>query len=304
MSTDFPTSSNSSPPGSAGQKSALAVMAELASGLDYPESPFWSVQDDCVYLVEWTGDRVSRFKAGGIERVFETGTGSGPCSVCQDSRGNFWVCLYSACQLVKYSLQGKILAAYDQHNGVKFKGPNDLCLDSAGGLYFTDSGDFVDDWISGSSAGKVFYLNCSGELKLAATEICYSNGVAISGDGSRLYVNEHRRNRVLVFDILGEGNLSESRVFCQLDDRCLLEPELAYELGPDGMCIDGNGNIWVAHFGGGKIVAIDPHGQILHKISLPRGRRPTNMIRCPGDNTLYITEAELGLLYQLALDNL
>lgn len=280
------------------------MMQELAVGLGYPESPYWSFQDECLYLVEWTRDCVSRLGVGGVDVFFETGATTGPSGICQDYQGNFWVCLYSACQLAKYNSHGEILAAYDRHAGEKFKGPNDLCLDSAGGLYFTDSGNWTDDWISGRPAGSVFYLSHLNELSLVTREICYSNGIAISNDGRHLYVCEHRQNRVLAFDIFGVGKLSPARVFCQLDDKYLLEPELAYELGPDGMCIDGEGNIWVAHFGGGKIVAIDPRGEILHEIHLPRGRRPTNLIRCPDTNTLYITEAELGILYCLALDNL
>jgi len=283
------------------QKKFLGTITELVAGLDYPEAPYWSGRDACLYFVEWTGNRISCLKNGGVTAVFETGTGSGPCGVRQDSQGNFWVCLYSACQLIKYNPDGIPLVVYDQFEGQKFKGPNDLCLDLTGGVYFTDSGNMTDHWISGNPAGSVFYLNKHGDLHLAATGICYPNGIVLSRDEKWLYVNEHRRNRVLSYKILGMGELSEPQVLIQLDDECSLEPEYAYELGPDGMCMDNEGNLWVAHFGGGKIIVINPGGRIKTKIPLPRGRRPTNLSYRADTNTFYITEAELGMLYQIEM---
>jgi len=282
----------------------LPLFEEIAKGLAYPEGPFWSEQDQCLYFVEWTEDRVCRWQDGQVETIFSTEKGSGPCGLCQDGAGNFWICLYSAGQLVKYTRDGKILQSFRQSGESPFKGPNDLVLDHHGGVYFTDSGDFGEDWVSGRPAGAVYYLNPQSLLHRVAVGICYANGISLSKDSSRLWVNEHRKNQVLEISIFGEGKYSSPVILSQLDNNCLLKPESSFELGPDGMCLDGQNRLWLAHHGGGKIICINQSGETLYHLRLPRGRRPTNIAWHSQNNTLYITEAEIGLLYRLNLDNL
>jgi sugar lactone lactonase YvrE len=93
-------------------------------------------------------------------------------------------------------------------------------------------------------------------------------------------------------------------VFAGLDDDCLLAEDEQYELGPDGNCCDSQGNVWVAHYGSGKVVGFDSDGRLLTKIRLPQGRRPTNVAMTPDSRMLYVTESEAGLLYRAAFDDL
>lgn len=281
-----------------------ALFEELAQGLAYPEGACWSELDQCLYFVEWTGDRVCRLHNGQVEAVFYTPKGSGPCGLCQDQQGDFWLCLYSACQLVHYNRNGRPLHVYDRHAETVFSGPNDLVMDAQGGLYFTDSGNFEQDWITGRAAGVVYYLDSAGEMHRVASGICYANGIALSSDGKRLFVNEHRQNRVLVYPVASDGSLGASKLLARLDKDSLLEAELAFELGPDGMCLDGRGRVWLAHFGGGKLIGLNLAAREMVRVQLPRGRRPTNLAWQPQQDCLYITEAELGLLYRCHLQQL
>jgi sugar lactone lactonase YvrE len=93
----------------------------------------------------------------------------------------------------------------------------------------------------------------------------------------------------------------ERTIFYVYDSESWLEPELAFELGPDGACLDCDGFFWAAHYGGGKLVQVGPDGRQLHCVHLPRGRKPTNLACCPTKRLLYVTEAEFGLLYQIDL---
>jgi gluconolactonase len=238
------------------------------------------------------------------EVLFKTEPGGGPSGLRQDEAGRFWVCLYSGRKLVQFSSTGAILREIDSFGGIPFKGPNDLTLDSGGGVYFTDGGDFEDDWRTGRPAGKVYYLNPSGELTLADTEICFPNGIACSKDRKTLFVNEHRNNRTLKYDIQQNGTLSGKTIFYVLDTESLLDPDTTFELGPDGMCLDRGGCLWIAHYGGGKLVHIGPDGSLLGAIHLPQGVKPTNAVLHPDESALYVTEAELGLLYRIDLRQL
>ena len=96
-------------------------------------------------------------------------------------------------------------------------------------------------------------------------------------------------------------SVSQKSVLYPFDQTCLLEAESAFELGPDGLCVDSAGDLWVAHYGGGKLVQISPAGEVLNTFSLPRGRRPTNVAFHAEQQTLYVTEAEFGLLYRVKI---
>ena len=210
----------------------------LLEGLRFPEGAFWSSHDGCLYFVEWTGDAVWMWRDGGATALFETPPGAGPCGLTQDHDGNFWVCLYSARQLAKLGPAGQVLRVIDGYRGERFKGPNDLVVDQASGVYFTDSGDFENDWATGRAVGAIYYLAPTGTLRQVDAGLCFPNGIALSGDGQTLWVNEHRKNRLLAYDVHPDGRLDQRRVFYTLSSESLLPPEFSYELGPDGMCRD------------------------------------------------------------------
>ncbi|KNC34808.1 hypothetical protein FF38_00836 [Lucilia cuprina] len=76
---------------------------------------------------------------------------------------------------------------------------------------------------------------------------------------------------------------------------------------PDGLVIDKDGNLWTALMGHGKVLKLDPNGNILQEVIVP-----TPDVTCPawGDannSTLYITTAsfaskEGGHVYKLKTD--
>lgn len=272
----------------------------LAQGLDFPESPYWSEKDGCLYFVEWQGNRLLRWKDDRLESVFATPPGSGPSGLGQDADGNFWLTLYDAGEVACYSPAGRRISSIDGYQGQRFRGACDLVMDPGGGLYFTDSGDFEEDWRSGRPLGSVYALGAAGALTRLAGNLCFPNGIALSPDRQTLYVAEHRQNRVRRY-ALGAGSVGEGDVFFRLDDACLLEPEAAFELGPDGMCVDAAGKLWVAHYGGGKLLCFDTQGNLVRTVRLAQGRRPTNVVYRADARCLYITEAEWGRLYRLRL---
>ncbi len=270
----------------------------IAEDLAFPEGALWSPRDSCLYLVEWLGDRVRALRGGRLDTLFATPPGSGPSGLAQDSAGNFWVCLYTGLQLAQFSPTGEVLQTVGDFQGMPFRGPSDLVTEAEGGVYFTDGGNFADDWASGRPAGAIYHLTARGDLRLVDRNLCYPNGLAVSPGGQNLLVNEHRQNRTRKYRILADGTWASEGIFHTFDDVCLLEPEAAFELGPDGMGLDESGRVWVAHYGGGKVVCLNPDGQVARTLLLPEGRKPTNVAYHPGEKALYVTEAELGLLYR------
>ena len=78
-------------------------------------------------------------------------------------------------RLAKLGPSGRVLRVIDGYKGEHFKGPNDLVIDQAGGVYFTDSGDFDDDWVTGRAAGAIYYLAPTGALRQVDAGLCFPN---------------------------------------------------------------------------------------------------------------------------------
>ena len=278
-------------------------MQIVAEGLGFPEGPAWSERDRRLYFVDWPGNRVLSWDGRRVELVFSPAPGGGPSGLGLSAAGDFWLSLYDARMLALYSRQGAVLLEVTNYNGQPFRGVCDLAVDARGGVYFTDSGDFEEDWRSGRPAGAVYYLAASGELRCVDRGLCFPNGLALALDGATLYVNEHRRNRTLAYDLRPGERFGPRRVFFVHDHQSLLAPQAAFELGPDGACLDGAGCVWVAHYGGGKLVQVHPDGHLRRIVHLPRGRQPTNLAYSPQTRRLYVTEAEFGLLYEVACED-
>ena len=89
--------------------------------------------------------------------------------------------------------------------------------------------------------------------------------------------------RVLAFDV-GTGAVENKRPF-------IVVPE--EDGSPDGMTVDGEGCLWVAHWDGWRVVRYDPDGTIERVIEMPV-QRPTSCMFGGADlSVLYITSATM-----------
>ncbi|RLT39158.1 MAG: SMP-30/gluconolactonase/LRE family protein [Chloroflexi bacterium] len=83
------------------------------------------------------------------------------------------------------------------------------------------------------------------------------------------------------------GDISHERVVI---------PESQEMRMPDGMAIDADGNLWVAHFGGGCVRCWNPHtGQLIDQIDLPAKQITSCAFGGAELDTLFITSAAIGL---------
>ena len=173
--------------------------------------------------------------------------------------GEHLVCDMEARAVLRVSAEGRVLgAAADSSDGRPLRAPNDVTLAPEGGFYFTDPGGS-----RAAAIGTVHYTSPEGETWTAAGEMRVPNGLVLSPDGAALYVAETVPNRILVFDVQAPGRLAHRRVFAQLPG------DTGADLGPDGLAVDAEGNVWVAHLGAGTILVLGPWGQVLRSIPVP-----------------------------------
>jgi len=171
----------------------------------------------------------------------------------------------------------------ERHELEPFKGPNDLVFSPEGDLYFTDQG--MSDLVN--ATGRVFRLRADGRLDLLLDRLPSPYGIALDPSGRVLYVALTRANRIIKVPIHSDGRLARVLNFIQLSGGG----------GPDGIAVDSEGGLAVAHPMLGAVWLFDRKGQPILRVNLCRGLLGTNVAYGgPDGRRLYITEAETGTI--------
>ena len=160
-------------------------------------------------------------------------------------------------------------------------GANDICLDpDNGGFYFTSPYESRNE-----PRGRLYYVNSVGDVHLISDGLGFGNGVVLRADGKKLLVGESLFNRILEFPVLQPGKLGAPRVFAYLPRPDSGQPAAK----PDGMALDEDGNLYVAHYGMGAVQVLDPQGRLLASLSGAGVFTSNVAFGGPERNRLYVT---------------
>ncbi len=217
---------------------------------------------------------------------------SGHCNglmVC----GNWLLACEMDGRLKMFNLQSAeetILCA--EYSGKRFNAPNDLVVDSSGGIYFTDPRFRAPQPLpQGSEA--VYYRSASGEVTRLADSLKAPNGIILSPDENTLYLIPSMDSKMWAYPVEAPGKLGVGKIFCELQQAPGEENG-----GGDGLTIDQAGNLYITSRSGVQVYS--PTGEHLRIISLPE--QPANVTFGGQDgSTLFIT-ARTGL-YQLQVSH-
>ena len=144
-------------------------------------------------------------------------------------------------------------------DGDPLLGPNDVTLDGTGGFYFTDpEGSGIRD-----PRGSVYYVDPAGAIHRVIRGLAYPNGLVVRPDGKTLLVAEGERNRILSYEILSPGILGPMRVLIDLPAKTGKQ----IDNHPDGMTLDEAGNLYIAHYGMGRIQVVSPDGHLVESLN-------------------------------------
>lgn len=131
--------------------------------------------------------------------------------------------------------------------------------------------------------GSFYRIDPDGRCHRQFGDVIVSNTVALSPDESVLYFSDTRRFVTSAFDLdVGAGRLSNRRVFVD---------HTSTRSRPDGACVDAQGYVWTAIFGGKRVVRYSPGGAIDRQIHLPVTNPTCACLGGPELKTLYITTA-------------
>ena len=262
-----------------------ATLEKLADGFQFTEGPTADDEGN-VYFTDQPNNRILVwYQDKGLEVFMEpAGRSNG---LAFDSKGNLWSCADEKNELWRISPGKKVEVLVDYYNGKLLNGPNDLWIDPAGGVYFTDP-FYQRSWWSHDEMPQekqcVYYLKPDHKTIIPVeNELLQPNGIVGTPDGTKLFVADIRGNKTWSYTINPDGTLTDKTLFC--------------EMGSDGMTIDSQGNIYLT---GRGVTIFDKHGSRLGNIAIPENWTANVCFGGIDLKYLYIT-ASKGL-YRISLN--
>jgi gluconolactonase len=248
----------------------------LDTGFEFTEGPLW-MDDLGLLFSDIPADKIYKWTEEGGTKIWRDGSGNAN-GLAQDIEGRLIACEHGTRRVSRTDSDGSVITIASEYQGGRLNSPNDIVTHSSGQIYFTDPPYGIEEADREQPVNGVYRITLDGDLVLLTDDFTRPNGLAFSPDESTLYIDDSGKRHVRVFDVLPDGDISNSRLFADMD-----HPQPG---SPDGMKVDVEGNIYVA--GATGLWVFDPDGHMLGVIVTPE--RPSNCAWGDKDRqTLYIT---------------
>lgn len=255
-----------------------SVQNVLAARARLGECPVWEAEHQQLYWVDIYNHRVHQFDpASGRDRHFDVGDVVSAIVLAGTAR--LLVALRD--RLAFLNLQTGEITPLCQiefsHSDTRL---NDGKCDPQGRFW-------IGSVSEAAGQGVLYRYDPDGSLHQMETGLTISNGLGWSPDGSTFYLTDSAQRKIYAYDFEAEtGAIADRRVLVDLGDEAV---------EPDGLVIDGQGNLWSALWDGWCIACFNSIGQEILRVKMPV-QRPT----CPTFggthlSDLYITSASVGL---------
>lgn len=233
-------------------------------------------KDGNLYAVNYSKEgTIGKVTPGGQGSIFvELPNNSVGNGIRFNSRGEMMIADYTNHNILKVDMTSKQVSVYAHESSMSQ--PNDIAIDSKDRLYASDP-----NWKAGT--GRIWRVDTNGKITLLEDNMGTTNGIEVSPDEKRLYVNESVQRKVWVYDLSSDGSVSKKRLLIEFQD-----------FGMDGMRCDVDGNLYITRHGKGVVAKVSPAGELLREIKLT-GTKPSNIaFGGPDGKTAYVTLQDRG----------
>ena len=259
-----------------------APVEEVAGGFEFTEGAMWHHVEKHLIFSDMPGNIMRKWTPeNGIETFRQ------PSNMANgnyyDKQGRLVTCEHATSRVTRTELDGSITILATHYDGKELNSPNDVIVRSDGTIYFTDPSFGRMEYYGVPRDQELAFRGvykldpASGDLTLLADDFDQPNGLTLSLDEKLLFVNDTMRAHIKVFDVDGDGCVSNVREWATVvGDRDGLA---------DGMKIDSKGYLYCTGPGGVQVFADD--APCLGVIYVPQG--VTNFTWGDDDlRTLYI----------------
>lgn len=254
-----------------------AARAVTEDRAEHAEGPAWDARRGELLWVDQFAGLVhrSRYAGGSLRpvRTYDIGTPVGAVVPVAGEDG--WL-LAAGAGFARLSSDGQVEVVAEPEAAVRDTNRmNDGKCDPRGRFY---AGSMA--WAKTPGAGSLYRYD--GKVQTILSDVTISNGLAWTPTGDRMYYIDTPTRRVDVFTIAADGEPVERRPAFHIDPA---------DGQPDGMCVDDEGCLWVALWGGGQVCRYTPNGEKLAAVVVPA---PQVSSCAFAGRTLFITTSQEG----------
>lgn len=258
----------------------------FVKGLAFPEAPRWHA--GALWLSDFYQRRVLRVTAeGSVEAVAEVPGQPSGLGWLPDGR------------LLVVSMKDRRLLRQDGRELVEAADLsrlaawpcNDMLVDGQGRAYI---GNFGFDLHARApfAPTSLLLVTPEGRVQVAADDLHFPNGTVLTPDGRTLIVAESYGQRLTAFDVAADGMLGRRRVWAQLEGK---------GVGPDGICLDAEGAVWLASPVSREVLRVKEGGEVVDRIPTD-GQAVACMLGGDDRRTLFVLTGRVLVTPQQSLD--
>lgn len=223
----------------------------VSGGFAYPETPRWhdgllwfsDQHDGVVHAIRPDGGRVETLAVEG----HPSGLGWLP-------DGTMLVVSMDTNRVLRRS--GDAWRTHADLSGFHRHQSNDMVVDATGRAYVGNIG-FDFDRGDAPAPTCLVAVEPDGRVWSVTDDLHCPNGAVITPDGGRLIIAESMASRLTVFDLQPDGALTGRQLFAPLAGHI-----------PDGICLDAEGQIWVASPFTGSVIRVKEGGEITETVAI------------------------------------
>ncbi|MFX1323880.1 MAG: SMP-30/gluconolactonase/LRE family protein [Promethearchaeota archaeon] len=230
----------------------------LLSGLEFPEGPRWR-KNKLFFSDSAVGKVIAVDEESNSETLVEIKDLTSGLGFLKDGR------------LLVVSMQKRHLMRLDP-DGLKVHADlskltefncNDSVTDAYGRTYVGNWG--TKNLGTPADPTSIILVSKEGDTKIVAEDLLFPNGCLVTPDCKTFIVGETQGHRLTAFDIEPSGDLTNRRVWAELEG-----------CEPDGISLDEEGAIWVANPAKAEVIRVLEGGDITDAIKL----KDTNVYAC------------------------
>jgi sugar lactone lactonase YvrE len=139
---------------------------------------------------------------------------------------------------------------------------NDMVVDDEGRAYIGNFGS-----VAGTRPTCLILVEPDGSARVAADDLVFPNGMAITPDGRTLLVAETFAHRITAFGRAADGGLHSPQTWASFGETAggagaaSAKARGSGVVAPDGICLDAAGGLWVADATGTGVLRVSASGE-------------------------------------------
>lgn len=259
----------------------MGTLQPVVTGRQFTEGPLWLASEGALLFSDLQGDELWRYEPGVGASLVRAASGRFTNGMTLDQEGRRIECQHSTQKVVRVEGDGSETTLAEDWGGVTLNSPNDVVTGPDGSLYFGDAtiGAFahlgnVQNMPLGFQGA--YRIDPQGQVHLVDDIFVDPTGVAISPAGDVLYVSDWGTGQIHAYPIEPDGSTGAGWVFSDLVPQA------------DGMCLDVEGNIYVATNEG--LWVLQPDSTPWGLLELPEAPASNCAFGGTDLDTLYITD--------------